>query len=145
LSLAEVEAKELRLPLVEPERFPLSDGRAAARAALYAADLGFGRRFALACARFAFCGGYDLADPEVIGEAALACDLSADDVLAASRDESFDLTLDATTRGMLARGVTSGPAIRIGSRWFQGLDAVPGAWTFVAAQALYSAPLRPSG
>jgi 2-hydroxychromene-2-carboxylate isomerase len=143
--VAEHEARELRLPLVEPERFPLLDGRAAARAALHAGDLGEGRRFALACARFAFCGGFDLADPDVIGEAAEAVDLSADDLLAASRDESYDVTLDATARGLVARGVSSGPAIRVGTRWFEGLDAVPGARTFVAAQSLYGGSLRPSG
>jgi 2-hydroxychromene-2-carboxylate isomerase len=135
--IAEREAEQLRLPLVEPERFPVEDPRPAARAAVFAADRGAGCRFALAAARLAFCGGFDLEDPELIGEAARAAELAPDEAIAASQDPRHDAVLDATARGMLTRGVSSGPAIRIGTRWFEGLDAVPGASTFAAVRALY--------
>jgi 2-hydroxychromene-2-carboxylate isomerase len=141
--IAEREAEDLRLPLVEPDGFPVADGRPAARAAVYAADCGAGRQFALAAGRLAFCGGFDLADPELIGEAAKAADLTPEGAIAASLDPVFDEVLDETRRGMVARGVASGPAIRIGNRWFEGLDAVPGARTFAATQALYGEPSRP--
>jgi 2-hydroxychromene-2-carboxylate isomerase len=145
LAIAERQAEELRLPLVKPERFPVRDPRPAARAAVYAADRDAGRRFAVAAARLAFCGGFDLEDPELIGEAGRAAGPAPDKTIAASQDLSHDAVLDATARGMLARGVTSGPAIRIGQRWFEGLDAVPGASTFAAVRALYGGPgLRPN-
>jgi 2-hydroxychromene-2-carboxylate isomerase len=145
LTIAERRAEELRLPLVEPERFPVEDPRPAARAAVFAADRGAARQFAVAAARLAFCGGFDLEDPELIGEAARAAGLAPHEAIAASQDPGHDAVLDATARGMLARGVTSGPAIRIGQRWFEGLDAVPGASTFAAVRALYGGPgLRPS-
>jgi 2-hydroxychromene-2-carboxylate isomerase len=142
--IAEREAAQLRLPLVEPENFPVTDSRPAARAALYAADCGVGRRFALAASRLAFCGGFDLSDPDVIVDAARAADLEPEAVIAASREVGYDQVLDATRRGMLAKGVTSGPAIRIGNRWFEGLDAVPGARTFATVQAIYGRPTQPS-
>ena len=146
LGIAERQAQELRLPLVEPERYGVLDPRPAARAAVYAADHDGGRRFALAAARLAFCGGFDLEDPELIGEAARAADLAPDAAIAASQDAAYDDVLEATARGMAARGVTAGPAIRIGTRWFAGLDAVPGASTFAAVRALYGdLSLRPGG
>jgi 2-hydroxychromene-2-carboxylate isomerase len=129
LAIAANLLERLQLPLIEPDGFPLLDGRPAARAALRAGELGEGRRFALAALRLAFCGGYDLSDREVIAEAAIASDLPADELVGAADDPRYDVALDATRRGMLARGVTSGPAIRIGSRWFEGLEAVPGAST----------------
>ena len=61
----------MRLPLVWPE--PFSDGGARARrAASFACELGAGAAFALAAGRLAYCGGYDLDDPEMLAEAAAA-------------------------------------------------------------------------
>src|SRR3712207_6951120 len=40
--------------------------------------------------RLAFCGGYDLEDPEVLGEAAAAAGIGLDDCLRAARDEGRD-------------------------------------------------------
>ena len=68
---AEHVAALLRLPLVWPERFP-SEVPRALRAASYAGEIGAGPQFALAAARLAFCGGFDLEDPEVLAEAAAA-------------------------------------------------------------------------
>src|ERR1700755_374247 len=68
---AELHAQALRLPLVWPE--PFSEGGARARrAASLACELGPGGPFALAAGRLAYCGGFDLDDPETLAEAAAA-------------------------------------------------------------------------
>ena len=125
-ALAEREARATRLPLVWPDRFP-ADARYALRAAAYAADNGAGSSFALAAMRLAFCGGFDLDDPEILAVAASAAGLSIEACLAAARDPSRDHGLCATARGLHARGVRRLPAVRLGRRWFEGerlLDAV---------------------
>ena len=69
-------AVELRLPLVWPDGFPVA-APSALRAAAYAAEIGAGARFALAASRLAFCGGFDLEDPEILAEAAARCRCAA--------------------------------------------------------------------
>jgi 2-hydroxychromene-2-carboxylate isomerase len=128
LLLAEQEARALRLPLVEPHDYPF-DARPISRAAAHAAELGVGAKFALAAMRLAFCGGYDLSDPEVIGEAAEVTGLRGGEAVAAAGATRYDERLEATSRGLASRGVRA-PAIRIGKRWFQGVDAVTGASMF---------------
>jgi 2-hydroxychromene-2-carboxylate isomerase len=125
-ALAEREAQAARLPLVWPDSFP-ANPRHALRAAAYAAENGRGAAFALAASRLAFCGGFDLEDPEVLSVAAGAAGLPVEGCLLAARDVSRDGSLWATARGLRARGVTRLPAVRLGRRWFQGerlLDAV---------------------
>ena len=125
-ALAEREARAARLPLVWPERFP-ADARRALRTATYAAENGAGSSFALAALRLAFCGGFDLQDPEILAVAAGAAGLSPERCLAAAGDPSRDGALSATARGLRARGVRRLPAVRLGRRWFEGerlLDAV---------------------
>ena len=125
-ALAEREAEAVRLPLIWPEGFPV-DTRPALRAAAYAAENGRGANFALAAARLAFCGGFDLDDPEILRVAAGAARLSLEGTLTAARDASRDGALWATARGLRTRGVRRLPAIRVGRRWFEGerlLDAV---------------------
>ncbi len=68
-ALAERHAYALRLPLVWPDRFP-ANTRHALRAASYAAENAAGAAFALAAMRLAFCGGFDLEDPEILAVAA---------------------------------------------------------------------------
>src|ERR1700728_4063986 len=68
---AEARAHVLRLPLVWPDSFPAS-APCALRAAAFACEIGAGPQFALAASRLAFCGGFDLEDPEVLTEAAAA-------------------------------------------------------------------------
>src|SRR3954463_11029301 len=68
---AERRAAALRLPLVWPQGRPGS-GRGAMRGARPAADRGLAAPSVLAASRLAFCGGYELDDPEVIAEAAAA-------------------------------------------------------------------------
>ena len=125
-ALAEREAGATRVPLVWPDTFP-ANARPALRAAAYAVDDGAGASFALAAMRLAFCGGFDLEDPDILAVAASAAGLSVEACLAAARDHGRDHGLWATARGLHARGVRRLPAVRLGRRWFEGerlLDAV---------------------
>ena len=117
---AELRAAELRLPLVWPDRFP-EGVPTALRTAVRALDVGADARFGLAAARLAFCGGFDLEDPEALAEAAAVAGLAFDDCLAAARDHS----LEATARGLLARGVIELPAVRSGRRFHHGRGGLP--------------------
>jgi 2-hydroxychromene-2-carboxylate isomerase len=116
---AAARASELRVPLVWPESFP-APTRGALRSAARAAQVGVGGQFALAGARLAFCGGFDLEDPEVLAEAAAASRFGLDECLAAARDEALDGSLRATARGLRARGVRRLPAVRVGHGFFAG-------------------------
>lgn len=116
---ARARASELRLPLLWPDRFPAKP-RSAMRAAVRAGQLGCGAQFALAAMRLAFCGGSDLDDLEVLTEAAAASTFPLDECLAAIRDARLDLTLDATARGLAARGASRLPVVRVGRSFFAG-------------------------
>jgi 2-hydroxychromene-2-carboxylate isomerase len=116
---AQARAKELRLPLVWPDCFP-APAKAALRAAVRATQAGVGARFALAAARLAFCGGFELGDPEVLAEAAAASGFALEECLSAARDEALDGPLHATARGLVARGVGRLPAFRVGHGFFAG-------------------------
>jgi 2-hydroxychromene-2-carboxylate isomerase len=116
---AERRARELRLPLVWPERFPGGVPRAL-RVAAHAGDIGAGARFALAASRLAFCGGYDLEDPETIAEAGAAAGIEPEPCLLAAADERRDQMLAATAGALCVRGVEALPAICLGGRF---LDA----------------------
>ena len=107
---AELRARRLRLPLVWPERFPAQTPRAL-RAAVHAAELGAGAAFALAASRLAFCGGFDLDDPETLAEAAAAAGVPVDDCLAAAGDPARDQLLQATAGRLRSRGVRRLPAL----------------------------------
>ncbi len=144
MELAEAEAARLDLPIVAPHRFPM-DSRRAARAATFAADRGVGAAFAVALLRLGFCGGFDISSGPVIEEAAGVACLTAADVRRATRDEGLDARIDATSRGLTLRGVSSPPAIGIGGNWFEGSTAVFAAVTFSAAQGLLDAPPLPAG
>jgi 2-hydroxychromene-2-carboxylate isomerase len=117
--VAERRAREVRLPLVWPDNFP-ANTRHALRAASYAAEHRSGASFALAASRLAFCGGFDLEDPEILSVAASVAGLPTDGCLKAARDPSRDLALWATARGLRARGVRCLPAVRLGRRWLEG-------------------------
>ena len=112
-SAAERRAHELRLPLSWPPDHPRT-ARRAMRAALYASEEGRGGAFALAAARLAFCGGFDLNDPEVLAEAAAASGLPLDGCLHAAGDVSRDGPLEEAGRWLLAAGADRLPALRVG-------------------------------
>jgi 2-hydroxychromene-2-carboxylate isomerase len=119
-------ARELRIPLVWPERFP-APAPMALRAAAFAAECGSGMEFALAAARLAYCGGYDLEDPETLAEAAAAAGMKLDDCLAAAGAAWRDQDLLATARGLLSCGVSRLPAVRVDDRFFVGERRLPAA------------------
>jgi 2-hydroxychromene-2-carboxylate isomerase len=116
---AEERAVALRLPLVWPERFPEAVP-AAMRVAAHAADCGRGAAFVLAATRLAFCGGYDLDDPEILAEASAAAGVVLDDTLHAARDEGRDGAIEAAGRALLAAGADRLPALRVGRALYWG-------------------------
>jgi len=120
---AERAARALRLPLTWPDcsagGFPT-----ALRMAACAAESGAGGAFALAAMRLAFAGGYDLEDPEILAEAAMAAGLDPRGLLAAARRRDADGVLEDVARHLAAHGVEGLPAVRMGERWFCGEQAV---------------------
>ncbi len=128
---AERQAFALRLPLVWPEA-PLHFPRAL-RAAAYAAEIGRSGSFALAASRLAFCGGFDLEDPEILAEAASAAGIAPADCLEAAGDAAWDEELQATAEALQAWGVTELPAVSVGPHWRYGKRALAEAAAIVRA------------
>jgi len=116
-------AAMLNMPLVWPEADP-SPRRVAMRAAAHACAEGSGGAFVLAASRLAFCGGFDLDDPEVLAEAAAAAGLPLQEVLEAAGDPSRDVELEATSMRPLAAGADRLPAIRVGRSLFCGEERI---------------------
>jgi 2-hydroxychromene-2-carboxylate isomerase len=141
---AEASARALRLPLVWPDRFPAASP-CALRATGFAAEQGAGARFALAASRLVFCGGFDLDDPETLAEAAAAAGVSLQACLQAAGDSSRDEAMQATARGLHARGVRELPAIRVGRRWCSGDTALLAAGAMQQERASFGRPLAPAG
>jgi 2-hydroxychromene-2-carboxylate isomerase len=133
--LAERQARALRLPLVWPDQ-PSVTRPEAMRAATFATEHGAGPRFALAAARLAFCGGFDLEDPEILGTAAGVAAIPVSGCLAAARDPARDDVLAATANGLRARGMRHLPVIRLGRRWFEGAQSLQEAAALMRARAL---------
>jgi 2-hydroxychromene-2-carboxylate isomerase len=120
---AEERAAALRLPLVWPERIT-ADVPVAMRVAACAVEAGRGAAFVLAATRLAFCGGFDLDDPEILAEASAAAGLALDDCLAAARDEGRDASIEAAGRSLLAAGADRLPALRVGRALYWGEERV---------------------
>jgi 2-hydroxychromene-2-carboxylate isomerase len=123
---AEERAVALRMPLVWPERFP-ADVPAAMRVAAYASDCRRGAAFVLAAGRLAFCGGFDLDDPEILAEAAAAAGLSLNGALRAAGDRRRDGGIESAGRRLLAAGADRLPALRVGRALYWGEGQVSGA------------------
>ena len=77
-------------------------------------------RFALAASRLAFCGGFDLDDPETLAEAAAAAGVPLDACLEAAGDPDLDEPPLLAAAELRARGVETVPAIDVGGRLFGG-------------------------
>jgi 2-hydroxychromene-2-carboxylate isomerase len=120
---AETLAIALRIPLVWPEGFP-SPRRRAMRAAAHAARLGSGTPFALAAGRLAFCGGFDIEDPEILAEAAAAAGIAPELSLAAAENPEHDIELESAALRLSAAGVVRLPAICLDGDWLDGDSAV---------------------
>ena len=123
---AERRAATLRLPLVWPDGFP-KVVPAAMRAAAYAAEQERGGAFVLAAGRLAFCGGFDLDDPEILAEAAAAAGIGLDDCLRAAGDARRDGAAEVQGRRLLAAGADRLPALRVGRALYWGEQRVGGA------------------
>jgi 2-hydroxychromene-2-carboxylate isomerase len=123
---AEQRAAALRLPLVWPEAWP-ADVPAAMRVATHAAECGRGAAFVLAAGRLAFCGGFDLDDPEILAEAAAAAGLGLDGCLRAAGERRRDGAIEAGGRRLLAAGADRLPALRIGRALYWGEGQVAAA------------------
>jgi 2-hydroxychromene-2-carboxylate isomerase len=117
---AEARAAALRLPLVWPESPPFS--RAAMRVAALTAASGRAAAFVLAAGRLAYCGGFDLDDPEILAEAGAAAGLPFDDCLCAMGDAGLDAPMEAAGRRLVARGADRLPVLRVGRTLFCGED-----------------------
>jgi 2-hydroxychromene-2-carboxylate isomerase len=140
LRRAALRAHALRLPLVWPDRFPTPAPRAQ-RAAAFACEIGAGPAFALAASRLAFCGGFDLEDPETLAEAAAASGVPLDGCLAAAGEAWRDNELRATAEALRRRGVGELPAISAVGRLHGGEAALAAA----GAAAPLVRPLAPVG
>lgn len=117
---AEDRAATLQMPLVWPDGYP-SGARVAMRvASLAAAENSGAAPFVLAASRLAFCGGFDLDDPEVLAEAAAAAGLGLPEVLAAAGDRSRDGEMEATGLRLLAQGATRLPVLKVDRTLFCG-------------------------
>jgi len=112
-------ARALRLPLVWPDRFP-GAARCAQRASAFACEIGAGAAFALAASRLAFCGGFDLEDPETLAEAAAAAGVPLEECLSAAGESWRDEELESNAELLRAHGISELPAIRIVDQWFEG-------------------------
>ncbi len=134
-------AAALRMPFVWPEGYP-SSGRAAMRVASFAAERRQASAFVLAASRLAFCGGFDLDDPEILAEAAAAAALPFEECLRAARDRSRDAEMEAAGRRLLAAGADALPALAVGRRLFCGEERLAQAAAAVRDPCLLAADSR---
>ncbi len=111
----------LGLPFVCPDEPPRAVP-SAMRVASLATERGCGAAFVLAASRLAFCGGFDIDDPEILAEAAAAAGIELRDTLAAAGDVARDGPIEEAGRMLLAAGATRLPALRVGRLLFCGED-----------------------
>jgi predicted DsbA family dithiol-disulfide isomerase len=90
------------------------------RVATYANEQGCGPSFAVAAGRLAFCGGFDLEDPEIIAEAAAAAGLDVDGALAVTRDPRRDHQVAMAGRSIEQAGCGLLPALEHERRLYCG-------------------------
>jgi 2-hydroxychromene-2-carboxylate isomerase len=135
----ELRAAELRMPLVWPETWP-SAGRRAMRVASLAAQRGRAVPFVLAASRLAFCGGYDLDDPEALAEAAAAAGLGLEECLKAAADLRRDGPLERAGLRLLAQGAEELPVFVVGHVVFCGERRLGEAAAMADGRGLTAAP-----
>ena len=140
-AVVELRARQLRMPLIWPE-YPDSSWRGAMRVAAFAAERECARAFVLACGRLAYCGGFNLDDPEILAEAAAAACLPFEACLRAAGDRERDHDMLADGYTLLADGVDELPAVRVGDLVFCGEERLGEA--AAAARSPVAASLHPS-
>lgn len=119
----ELRARELRMPLVWPERVGTTG--AAMRVTSLAVELGCAPAFVLAMGRLAFCGGFDVDDPEILAEAAAAAGLGLEEALEAAGDRERDGELERDASLLASRCAGELPALSIGGHLFCGEHRIP--------------------
>lgn len=119
-ALAEERAAALGLPLVWPEGAGASS--AAMRVASLAAEQGCAPAFVVAAGRLAFCGGFELDDPEVIAEAAAIAGLGLEEALAAAGDSSRDAPMRDAALRLVSAGADRFPVLLVGDALYAGED-----------------------
>lgn len=135
----ELRAEQLRMPLVWPDAWPAT-GRSALRVASLAAQRGRAAPFVLAASRLAFCGGYDLDDPEALAEAAAAAGLGLDESLKAAGDLRRDGALERAGLRLLAQGADELPVFVVGHVLFCGERRLGEAAAMADGRGLTAAP-----
>lgn len=135
----ELRAEQLRMPLVWPDAWPAT-GRSALRVASLAAQRGRAAPFVLAASRLAFCGGYDLDDPEALAEAAAAAGLGLDESLKAAGDLRRDGALERGGLRLLAQGADELPVFVVGHVLFCGERRLGEAAAMADGRGLTAAP-----
>jgi 2-hydroxychromene-2-carboxylate isomerase len=138
---AEERAAELQLPLVWPEAQPAS-GRSAMRVAALAAEHGRAAEFVLAASRLAFCGGYDVDDPEILAEAAAAADLGLEECLRAAGEVRRDGPMEQAALRLLAQGADVLPVLVVGRMLFCGEHRLPEAAAAFSGRRAAPPPAR---
>ena len=111
-------AFELGLPIAWPSG--RSTARGAMRIASLADERGCAAPFVLAAARLAFCGGYDLGDPEILAEAAAAADLDLEEALRAGGQAARDADIERDAQRLLRLGAGELPAVMLEGLLFAG-------------------------
>jgi 2-hydroxychromene-2-carboxylate isomerase len=109
----------LGLPLMWPDEHP-RPVRGAMRVASLAAEMGCSAAFVLAASRLAFCGGFDIDEPDILAEAAAAAGIGLHETLAAAGDLARDGAIEEAGRSLLAAGAYELPAMRVGRLLFCG-------------------------
>lgn len=137
--VVELRAEQLRMPLVWPDTWP-SAGRSAMRVASLAAERGRAAPFVLAASRLAFCGGYDLDDPEALAEAAAAAGLGLEESLKAAGDLRRDGPLERAGLRLLAQGADDLPVFVVGHVLFCGEGRLGEAAAMADGRGLTAAP-----
>ena len=111
----------LGLPLMWPEDHP-RPVRGAMRVASLATELGCAAAFVLAASRLAFCGGFDIDEPDILAEAAAAAGIGLGAALSAAGDLGRDGAIEAAGLSLLAGGALALPVMRVGRLIFSGED-----------------------
>jgi 2-hydroxychromene-2-carboxylate isomerase len=137
----EERADELQMPLVWPEAQPLA-GRSAMRVAALAAERGRAAEFVLAASRLAFCGGYDVDDPEILAEAAAAADLGLAECLQAAGELRRDGPLEQAALRLLSQGADALPVLVVGRALFCGEHRLAEAAAAASGRRVASRPAR---
>jgi 2-hydroxychromene-2-carboxylate isomerase len=110
------------------------------RVASLAAQRGRAAPFVLAASRLAFCGGYDLDDPEALAEAAAAAGLGLEECLKAAADLRRDGPLERAGLRLLAQGAEELPVFVVGHVVFCGERRLGEAAAMADGRGLTAAP-----